>query len=112
MDRGTDLVRLASCVEVEAESLENSKGRNAPETKAMYLKLLEIETMAAEEHTSESLRNLARRGAIIAALKAGEHERAKHILLKYEDSPEFGKELNKEMRLVVAEPERIWELQE
>jgi len=92
---------------LKAEALE-AKDARSPETRSAFNNLSILEQQLAKQAGTTEERNIARRGSIRAALKAGDIERARQLLYLYEDSPEFDARSNKEMRALVGNPSLVY----
>jgi len=92
---------------LEAEGLEHYD-LASPNTMAAWAKVSEVEEQLGDRAETATERNIARRGSITAALKAGDANRARALLYRYEDNPEFDKKSNQEMRDVITNPNLLY----
>jgi hypothetical protein len=91
-----DLLMKVSQAIYEAEHLD----RRSSEYKPAWLRVSEAEDIIAmHQELDVRDRNIARRGAVHAALKAGELERAERLVQKY--SPKISKEHYRELRSIL-----------
>ena len=71
-------------------------------TRAAYVKVSVLEEQLAEHADSVSERNIGRRGAITAALKANNRERALSLLECYRNNLEFDTKSKRQMQKLLA----------
>lgn len=92
----------------EAERAE-AKDPRSEETQVAYAKVSELEQEIANLKSLKPVeRNIGRRGAVTAAIMAGDTERAKSLLNSYEGEEDFPPDLNQELHTFVANPELVY----
>lgn len=91
-----------------AEQAEESGGRADAHTKQAWAMVSDLEEQVASQAPSAAERNIGRRGAVRAALKSGNRERARLLVALFENQPDLDKNSNTAIRDLVANPEQVW----